>query len=199
MVMTQILVPSSNKLYLYNFLVELWCNHRLERVLIARRLQSKKVTIMLKGQSPKFKGAIFNVPIDVVSTCNTLPRPANINGLAIVKLIRKLEYRGHVCEGSIPVMFCEELSHSRLFLYGKFGFQIKRQIPLLPTKYFNQRLLNYTHKFSSDSYYIFFAYKVTQSVNLHNQINMDKRKVTSDKLTTCILKTVICKLDWKVF
>ena len=199
MVMTQILVPSSNKLYLYNFLVELWCNHRLERVLIARRLQFKKVTIMLKGQSPKFKGAIFNVPIDVVSTCNTLPRPANINGRAIVKLIRKLEYRGHVCEGSIPVMFCEELSHSRLFLYGKFGFQIKRQIPLLPTKYFNQRLLNYTHKFSSDSDYILFAHKVTQGVNLRNQINIGMRKVTSGKLATCMLDTVIVKLEWKVF
>ena len=109
MVMTQILVPSSNKLYLYNFLVELWCNHRLERVLIARRLQFKKVTIMLKGQSPTFKGTICNVPIDVISTCNTLPRPANINGLVIVKLKRKLEYRGHVYEGSIPVPFSHVL------------------------------------------------------------------------------------------
>ena len=109
MVMTQILVPSSNKLYLYNFLVELWRNHRLERVLIARRLQFKKVTIMLKGQSPTFKGTICNVPIDVVSTCNTLPRPANINGLVIVKLKRKLEYRGHVCEGSIRVPFSHVL------------------------------------------------------------------------------------------
>ena len=97
------------------------------------------------------------------------------------------------------VMFCEELSHPHLFLYGKFGFQIKRQIPRSPTKYFNQRLLNYTQKFSSDSDYIFVAHKVTQSVNFHNQINMDMRKVTQDKLTTCILDTVICKLEWKVF
>ena len=58
---------------------------------------------MLKDQSPKFKGTICNVPIDVVSICNTLPRPDNINGLVIVKLKRKLEYRGHVCEGSVPV------------------------------------------------------------------------------------------------
>ena len=97
------------------------------------------------------------------------------------------------------VMFCEELSYPHLFPYGKFGFQIKRQIPLSPTKYFNQRLLNYTHKFSSDCGYIFFAHKVIQSVNLHNRINIDMRKVTSDKLTTCMLDTVICKLEWKVF
>ena len=89
-----------------------------------------------------------------------------------------------------------ELSHPNLFLYGKFGFQIKCQIPLSPTKYFSQHLLNYAHKFSSD---IFFVRKVTQSVNLHNQINMDMRKVTSDQLTTCMLDNVICKLEWKVF
>ena len=51
---------------------------------------------MPKGQSPKFKGVICNVPMDVVSTCNTLPCPADSNGLVTVKLKRKLEYRGHV-------------------------------------------------------------------------------------------------------
>ena len=69
-------------------------------------------------------------------------------------------------EVSVPVpfshdLFCEELSHLHLFPYGKFGFQIKPQIPFSPTKHFNQRLLNYTHKFSSDSDYIFFEHKVT--------------------------------------
>ena len=58
-------------------------------------------------------------------------------------------------EGFIPVpfshdLFCEELSHPHLVSYGKFGFQINHQIALSPTKYFNQHLLNYTHKFSSD-------------------------------------------------
>ena len=40
------------------------------------------------------------------------------------------------------VTFCEELCHSHLFPYGKFGFQIKRQIVLSPTKYFSQLLLS---------------------------------------------------------
>ena len=51
---------------------------------------------MPKGQSPKLKGALCNVPIDVVDICNTLPRPADSNGIVIVKLKRKLQYRGHV-------------------------------------------------------------------------------------------------------
>ena len=51
---------------------------------------------MPKGQSPKLKGALCNVPIDVADICNTLPRPADSNGIVIVKLKRKLQYRGHV-------------------------------------------------------------------------------------------------------
>ena len=51
---------------------------------------------MPKDQSPRFEGAICNVPTDVASTCNTLPRIADSNGLVIVKLKRKLKYRVHV-------------------------------------------------------------------------------------------------------
>ena len=60
-------------------------------------------------------------------------------------------------------LFCEGLSHLHVFPYDKSGFQIKRQIPLSPTKYFNQCLLNYTHKFSPDSDYIYFLH-----TSLHN-------------------------------
>ena len=51
---------------------------------------------MPKGQSPKFKEIICNVPIDVLSTCSTLPRPVDSNALVIFKMKRKLECRGHV-------------------------------------------------------------------------------------------------------
>ena len=143
--MTKILVPFSNKLQICHFLVELRCIHRLERVLIARRLQFKKVTIMLKGESPKFKGTICNVPKYVVFTCNTLSYAANINDLVTVKL--KKNWNTGVIFVKVPhqyllVMFCEELRHSHLFPFEKFGFQIKRQIALSPTKYFHQRLLS---------------------------------------------------------
>ena len=90
-------------------------------------------------------------------------------------------------EDSGPLPFSEELSHPHLFPLGKFGFQIKHHTPLSPTKYFNQRLLNYTQKFSSDSDYIFFAHKIMQSVNLNNQINIAMRKVASNNLTAGML------------
>ena len=76
--------------------------------------------------------------------------------------------------------FYEELSHPHLFPLGKFGFQTKRKVQLSPSKYFNQRLLNNTQKFSSDSDYIFFAQSVIQKLNLSNQINTAMRKVTSN-------------------
>ena len=69
---------------------------RLEKVLVARRLLLKKISIMLKGQSPKLKGTLCNVPIDVLDICNTLPRPVDSNGVVMVKFKRKLQYRGHV-------------------------------------------------------------------------------------------------------
>ena len=68
-----------NKLQIYDFPIKLKCIHRLERVLIPIRLQFKKVTVTpkLSGQSPKFKGEIGNVEIDVVCTCNTVSRPTD--------------------------------------------------------------------------------------------------------------------------
>ena len=39
------------------------------------------------GQSPKLKGALYNIPINVVvDGCNTLQRPADSNDIIVVKL-----------------------------------------------------------------------------------------------------------------
>ena len=46
---------------------------RLERVLVPRQLLFKETNIMLKGQPPKWKGALCNIPIDVVDVCNRQP------------------------------------------------------------------------------------------------------------------------------
>ena len=51
--------------------------------------------------------------------------------------------------------YCEERAHPHLFPNGKFGYKVEKDIPLSPSKYFNQRFLNYTQLFSSDSDYIF--------------------------------------------
>ena len=61
----------------------------LERVLVAKRILFKKITVMPKGQSPKVKGSICNIPIsEIDNNCNSLPRPADSNGVIIVKLKR---------------------------------------------------------------------------------------------------------------
>ena len=79
-----------NKLQVDELPTDLKNIRRLERVLVSKRLLFKKITIMPKGQAPKVKGSICNVPIHVVDTCNSLPRSADSNGLLIVKL--NIEY-----------------------------------------------------------------------------------------------------------
>ena len=49
-----------------------------------------------KGEFAKIKGSICNVPIDTSNICKVLPRPADSNGLILVKLKRHLKHRGHV-------------------------------------------------------------------------------------------------------
>ncbi|XP_066927184.1 uncharacterized protein [Clytia hemisphaerica] len=65
----------------------------------------------------------------------------------------------------------------------KFGYTYKRDIKLTPCKYFNQRLLNYTQKFSSDSDYIFYAQSVMQHLNLNSSINTALKKIQTEGLT----------------
>ena len=47
---------------------------------------------------------------------------------------------------------CEELAFPKIFFRGKFGY----------IRYFNQRLLNFSQTFASNSDYIFFAQSVLQ-------------------------------------
>ena len=69
---------------------------RLERVLVSRRILFKKVVIMPKGKLPKIKGSLCNIPVnEVYDNCISLPRPADSNGLLIVKLKPKVEYCSH--------------------------------------------------------------------------------------------------------
>ena len=69
---------------------------KLEQILIAQRLLFQKIVIMPKGQQRKIKGAICNVPVDCDQTCNVLPRPPERSGIIMLKLKRKLSFRGHV-------------------------------------------------------------------------------------------------------
>ena len=66
---------------------------RLERILITRRILSKKVTNITKGLFQKLKGAICNILIDTSDITNVLSHGADSNGLIMVKLKRKLNFR----------------------------------------------------------------------------------------------------------
>ena len=95
-------------------------------------------------------------------------------------------------EGKKPVSilndkFCEVLGHPYLLPTGQYGYKVEREIPLTPSKYFNQRLLHYTQKFASDNDYIFFAHTVLQKVQLSSQINIAMKKVLSNDLTAGML------------
>ena len=83
--------------------------------------------------------------------------------------------------------FCEEVGHPHLFPTGQYGYKVEKEIPLTPSKYFNQRLLHYTQKFASDNDYIFFAHTVLQKVQLSSQINIAMKKVLSNDLTPGML------------
>ena len=75
---------------------------------------------------------------------------------------------------------CEYLSFPHLFSSGKFGMVQNRESELPVSRYFNQRLLNYTHRFSSNADYIFYAQSVLQQIQFQNQISIAMRKVSGN-------------------
>ena len=68
-------------------------NHlnRLEKTLVSKRILFKKITIMPKGQQPKIRDAVCNIPIQADAVSNVLPRSADNDGVVLVKLKRKIE------------------------------------------------------------------------------------------------------------
>ena len=51
---------------------------------------------MPKEQTSKMHGSVVNVPVNVSETCNHLPREGNCEEVILVKLKRKLSFKGHV-------------------------------------------------------------------------------------------------------
>ena len=82
--------------------------NRLEKTLISKRIIFKKITIMPpKGQQPKIRGAVCNIPIQVDTVLDNLSRPADSDGVVLVKLKRKLEFKGHAYFESVRLHFVE--------------------------------------------------------------------------------------------
>ena len=53
---------------------------------------------------------------------------------------------------------------------------LKMKPKLSPSKYFNQRLLNYKQSFASNKDYFFFAQSVLQEKNFRDQISLAMKK-----------------------
>jgi hypothetical protein len=85
-----------NNLFVDETPVELATLEKREQILIAQRIVFEKIVVMPKGQQRKIKGAICNVPVECSQTCNVLPRPPDRSGIILLKLKRKLQFRGHV-------------------------------------------------------------------------------------------------------
>ena len=75
---------------------ELALLEKLEQILVAQRIVFEKIIVMPKGQQKKVSGAICNVPVNCAETCKVLPRPPERSGIIMLKLKRKLQFRGHV-------------------------------------------------------------------------------------------------------
>lgn len=85
-----------NNLYVDDAPTELKSLKKLEQIIIARRIVFEKIVVMPKGQQRKIKGAICNVPVNCDQTCNILPRPPERSGIILLKLKRKIQFKGHV-------------------------------------------------------------------------------------------------------
>ena len=85
-----------NDMFVDDIPTELSTLEKLEQILIAQRIVFEKIVVMPKGQQRKIKGAICNVPVECDKTCETLPRAPESSGIILLKLKRKLQFRGHV-------------------------------------------------------------------------------------------------------
>ena len=97
-------------------------------------------------------------------------------------------------QGKTPVSvlsdeICEEQAFPYLFPTGKFGCNAPRDIPISPTRYFNQRLLNFNQWFASDADYIFFARSEYEQYHLCSSINFAMHKIKPGTLTAGTVKT----------
>lgn len=94
-----------NNMYVDDTPVELASLEKLEQILIVQRIVFQKIIVMPKGQQRKVKGAICNVPVECDQTSSLLPRPPERSGIILLKLKRKLQFRGHVYSQAVRPHF----------------------------------------------------------------------------------------------
>ena len=80
--------------------------NRLEKILVSKRILFKKLTFLPRGQQPRISGSICNIPVNVKSVTNCLPRKTR-EDLLFVKLKRKIVFKGHVYFESVRPCFVD--------------------------------------------------------------------------------------------
>ena len=84
--------------------------HKLETLLVSRRILFKKVVIMPKGKLSNIKSSLCNIPVnEVYDICETLPRQPDSNDLLIVKLKGQAEHCSHVLFEPVTPVYVKRL------------------------------------------------------------------------------------------
>ena len=117
-----------NKLGIVSLPKEFESVNKLERILVSKKILFKKITIMSKGQTPKIKGTICNIPVQETETnYGMFPCLPNSNGIVIVKLNGKLEYKGYVLYEAVrPEIVAKLLTYLKRInpLYKNIGVEL---------------------------------------------------------------------------
>lgn len=85
----------------------------------------------------------------------------------------------------------------QIFFQMLLGYNTQKELPLSPAKFFNQRFLNYIHKFSADGDYVFFARSEVEQHHLSSLISIVIQRCRSG--TTAVLMTINFKENMKKF
>ena len=101
---------------------------------------------MLKGQSLKLKESLCNIPLsEVDSSCMSLCRTADGNGLIVVKLKHKAEYYSHVLFEPARAMFFGSFVRffkQHNYLYSDIEIDLDKTSELLTNFEFSTRNLH---------------------------------------------------------
>ena len=84
-----------------------------------------------KGEFAKLKGSLFNISTETSNTCNFFPRPADSNGLIVVKLKRDLKYKGYdFFEAACPNAIYQALNYLKTHnkLYDDISISVASQV-----------------------------------------------------------------------
>ena len=107
------------------------------------------------------KGSICNILIsEINNNCNSLPRPADSNGVIIVRLKRKAGYRGHVLFEPVRPRLTESLlqylkKHNHLYR------NIEMDIENIP-----EELLSQTGNISEENAYNYLVKNITNPIDI---------------------------------